>query len=577
MWFRDYGNRGITLLLLVTIWIIPHFTSATSKPAGKSTPQQRETIFQHRSPTRMTIEEAMQYERRLEDRADFSSTAEADRSFVSPSAKAVPGEIKNYPIPPGAIYCGETTWDLQYAGSPQRSIEHCLGYNALDGVRRYVHVTWTVLKTYDVGDSDRSVHQDWYDWTIAEWGERLNGYRDLWGGLPIIEVGERGGFAHVAINSEGNAINIHHSATEGGPNYSRVVRYSIPGYGIYTADRLTNLPGQENIWLRGAIGHDELTRATQEVYDIYHIGAHDSNPGSSDPADQCYWRYIALPSPGYWEGPVPMGQTMTVPSHVLAADGERVVFMWSQSRNYGEDRDNYDNDLGYWESTNAGADWIANGGFTQTDWDAGEGYNVTDYADADPHRVYNDISVMFDFDGRLHAIFTTPGYDDATGEVSVGPTVMYHWDEETPGSNENAVISGGTPGGFVGGQDIYHHIAAAALWGADDPDEANDGSSGAWNRYIAKMTLGIGDGSTACFDPDNNNSNYGYLYAFYTLFGGQAVEDKEDASASGYQNGNIYISMSQDNGFSWDAGRCYTTDDGTFGGTPTRSPNCDCP
>ncbi len=248
-------------------------------------------------------------------------------------------------------------------------------------------------------------------------------------------------------------------------------------------------------------------------------------------------------------------------------------------RDLGVGRNPYNNDFVYFESSTSGADWIAEGGRDEADLVAGLGFNTTDYVDSDPHRTYLDASMMFDWDGRLHVLYTTPGYDDASDTVSVGPTVMLHWDEGTPGSNENAVVSHdvSTAGGFVGGQDAYHSVCASAMWGAVDPDEANKGGSGAWNRYISKMTLGLGDGFTACTDENTGNSNLGYLYECYTLFGGTEQADKDDASASGYQNGNIYITMSNDNGYSWDAGRCLTTTTGLLGGTPTRTPGCDCP
>jgi hypothetical protein len=535
--------------------------AAVGERSAKSETQLQPTGFRHQFPTTMTIEEAMQYELRLEDRDEFSAEVEPDQNFTPHAAKAVPGAIKNYPIPPGSMYCGETTWDFQWYGSSQRSIEHGVDNSSYPTGKRFIHVTWTMLESYDLNDANRNVHYNCYDWSVPGWTV----CQHSWGGMPIIEDDERGGYSHLEVNSAGNAIVFHHSYVEGTTAYTSIARFSIPGYGIYTADQLPS--GQENIWPTGAIGDNGAGA------DVYHVGVQDSDPAVGDPAWQGYWRYITPDGP--WQGPVPMGRSM-VRGQVLAADGDRVIYAWPQARDYGVNRNYYNNDLAYWESTNAGADWIVEGGRDETDWAAGAGYNVTDYVDADPQRVFIDMSLMFDFDGRLHAIFTTPGYDDATGKVSVGPTVMQHWNEGTPGSNEQAVVSGGAPGGFVGGQDAYHSIAASAQWGAVDPDFANDGSAGQWNRYISKMTLGIGDGSTSCSDPSNGNTNYGYLYACYTLFGGMNVADRMDASEAGFQNGNIAISMSNDNGFSWAAPAILTTVEGALGGTPTRSPNCNC-
>ena len=99
------------------------------------------------------------------------------------------------------------------------------------------------------------------------------------------------------------------------------------------------------------------------------------------------------------------------------------------------------------------------------------------------------------------------------------------------------------------------------------------GSPGAWNRNISKMCLGFGDGSTLCGDPPE--SNLDYLYVTYTQFGSEDPLDKQDASAAGMQNGNIWLSISDDYGLTWAPQECLTTVDGTVGGTPTRSPGCD--
>lgn len=190
--------------------------------------------------------------------------------------------------------------------------------------------------------------------------------------------------------------------------------------------------------------------------------------------------------------------------------------------------------------TTGGEDWI-NAGGPPVSWENSGGYNCTDYVDSDPHRVYVDLSGGFDSEGRLHLIYNNPGYEDVEGEitVSVGPCELLHWHEGTPGSNERAVVSGGVPGGFVGGQDQYFHVVASAMYECV-------GSPGAWNRNISKMCLGFGDGSTLCGDP--LESNLDYLYVTYTQFGSEDPLDKQDTSAAGMQNGNLWLSMSDDYG-----------------------------
>jgi len=280
-----------------------------------------------------------------------------------------------------------------------------------------------------------------------------------------------------------------------------------------------------------------------------------------------YWRYVYDGFEYLWEGPVLIDSAMT-PSHLLLASGDRVIYAFGKPRNYGVNRNQYDNDLVYYESTIGGADWITNAG--PTEWESGGGFNCTDYIDIDPHRFYIDATGGFDSEGRLHLMYTNPFYSDT--EYLLGPCNLLHWDEGLPGLNANANISGGAPEGFVGGTEEHFHIVASAMWSVGDGMNAiDDHDPGRWNLSISKPTLAFGDGQTMC----DGESNLDYMYAVYTQFGSYDPLDIDDASANGYQNGNIWLSISNDMGFSWASPRCITTDDGTVGGTPTRTPDCD--
>jgi len=559
--------RKISAAILLTMFMFSLFSVPVFALDKKPDPRDRPVRFKHHAPTHMTIEEATEYERVVGDRSEFAETAESDAAFV-PGAPASQSVLQGPSGLFNGIFAGNTRWDAQRHGTCQRTIE--TGIDPATGIR-YAHITWMILKVEILGDPSRAVRYDCYDPVAGAWCVPT----DAWGGTPItVEAPdpERGGYTCLDVNSAGNAVVFHHSALEEAGNYPKVAEFQAPGMGMFMRFTLTNLPGEENIHLRGEVGHGD-----EEYGDIYHVGALDSRPGLGNSGDLAYWRFVYTGDAYVWEGPVPMDQART-PSQILVVDGERVIYAFSRPRPGSTDK--YDNDLVYYESTEAGADWIDNGG--PVPWGQQGGYNVTDYVHPDPHRCFVDLAGGFDSEGRLHLIYNNPGYDDEAGIISIGPCELLHWDEGMPGSNENAFTSPGPGNGYEGGSEVNFSTVARAMWGTVGQGDGNDGSSGAWNRYISKMCMGFGDGSTLCYSgTEDETPNWDFLYVTYTQFGSPDVLDKEDASAAGYQNGNIWLSMSNDKGISFAAGMCLTTVDefgnipGTVGGTPTRTPDCD--
>ncbi len=546
-------TRKISAVILLALFVFSLMAVPVFATSSKPDPNDRPVVFKHHFPTHMTISEAEEYEQNVDDRAQWAPALDSDDGGFVPGGEAIQS-VQEVTGRFCGIGAGNTNYDYQHNGHTQRMIQTL-------GSGNFVHCTWMVLKTEVITDPNRQINYNVYNWGSQSWN--LTGGDDF-GGISIIEAGERGGYTHIDVNSDGNAVVFHHSAVEGASNYSRIARFAIPGLGTFVADKLTSLAGQENIWPSGSIGH-----RTSDDKDVYHVGAQDSNPGPGDQAVQAYWRYADNGSGFVWEGPVPMDSSLTL-SHLVVSNGDRVIFIFAKPRTYvvGE-RSQYDNDLAYYESTDNGADWITNGG-PPVSWENGGGFNCTDYADADIHRHYLDATAGFDSNGELHIIYNPPGYDDAEGTISVGPNLLLHWAEgSTP--NANAVVSPGNDVGFAGGQDAYFNTVAAAMWGTPGMGDGNDGSAGAWNRYICKMTMAFGDGSTEC----NGEPNTDYVYCVYTQFGSEDPLDKEDASDAGYQNGNLWMSISNDEGFSWAGNKCITTTDCSVGGTPTRSPGCD--
>ena len=579
-------TRKISTAVLLTLFLFCLFTVPVTALDKKAEVGEQKVVFKHNFPTHMTIEEATEYEQLVGDKVAFSEAVGLEEAFL-PGSSALQSALVGPSGLFGGIFAGNTTYDYQHNGTCHRMIQ--TGRRG-DG-QIYVHVSWMVLKVDILADPSRQVNYNCYDWNKSGGPDWTLGVDD-YGGISIVtaEPPERGGYTHTDANKDGKAVVYHHSAVEGASSFGYCVRFAIPGMGTYVRDRLISLSGQENIWPSGDIGYDTTTvppLARHVDNEVIHVVAQDSGPGAGDPAVQAYWRYVYVDDPGefIWQGPASMDSSMTL-CHTVFANDTRVIVAFGKPREYAVGRNQYDNDLVYYESNLAGADWIVQGGpdyytydtvstepldidTTYVNWENGAGWNATDYKDADEHRFYIDMTGGFTSDGLLHLVYNNPGYDDEAGTISVGPTELLHWYETTAGSNAPAVVSPGPDAGF---NSANFHTVSRALWGADGTD-GNDGSSGAWNRYISKICLAFGDGSTEC--GTSLESNLDYLYMTYCQDGSLDALDKADASAAGMQNSNVWLSISNDKGYSWAANKCITTTDGSVGGTPTRTPGCD--
>jgi len=88
--------------------------------------------------------------------------------------------------------------------------------------------------------------------------------------------------------------------------------------------------------------------------------------------------------------------------------------------------------------------------------------------------------------------------------------------------------------------------------------------SGLFNLNLAKLTMGIGDGSTMC--QGGAESNQDYVYILYTQFGGTTPEEQADHSLNGYYNGELYLAASATGGNTWSV---------PVNLTNTKTPDCD--
>jgi hypothetical protein len=89
--------------------------------------------------------------------------------------------------------------------------------------------------------------------------------------------------------------------------------------------------------------------------------------------------------------------------------------------------------------------------------------------------------------------------------------------------------------------------------------------NGGADLNLAKMTIGIGDGSTLCSGAAGTEPNSDFLYVLYTQFGGTTPEEQGDSSLAGFMNGELYLTVSPNAGDNWSVPRNLTN---------TKSPDC---
>ncbi len=173
-----------------------------------------------------------------------------------------------------------------------------------------------------------------------------------------------------------------------------------------------------------------------------------------------------------------------------------------------------DMDVYYKLSTDQGASW-------------GDRICVSNYTEDSLWRAYTDLSAVYTDDGVFHVIWNARELRDANTYENYKCRLV-HWDAA---NTQTSIID-----------EARYDMKVGEI--TCDP--------GAWNLYIAKMSL---------------SSCEGNMYALYTKFG----DDNEpgalfDCSHAHMANGELYLAASDDGGATWDT---------AWNITKTRTPACD--
>lgn len=413
--------------------------------------------------------------------------------------------------PVGEVFLFGTSWyDIQHNGTCGRQLQV-----DSDG---YVHLVW--MNGLNTGASLRHIYYQLMDpmdqlvFTVPVLGIQ-------------IDQSPRAGYTVMELHSDNRAMPLFHQTSSTSANAHSALAFDyFPRVGAFQA---VELP-----WVYE--GHNDLEviwpRMDKDIDDRYHIVSTE-NPLSGiagDPQRIYYCRAAFDPTTYSLEFETPeqieIVYTMTISADVAASPvSNRVAVGWMHPCATEPDTTQYDNDVIVCIS-NDGETWDWTDTINVTQWIPPD-YNLlpdTLLANKDTLRAYTDMCLYFDYNDILHVFFSTQGYYPIDGTLAWGNGYIWHWDEI------NQVYSMVANGWFDNG--FY------------DP--------GAWNSYVQRPS--------AAADEETGDLYCMYQRYLQPLWPSTTnpfpyqVGDTTDFSAAGYPNGEIWMTKSNDGGYSWAEG-----------------------
>lgn len=432
---------------------------------------------------------------------------------------------------------GTTTYDQQQNTTMGRQIAH--------RGTGYLHVAWMHKGDDVLGGSARGTFTQAYDLSQCprESGEILSP-----GGIRA-DGGSRSGYVVIDVAPNGCGIPVAHENQIGALQSYTYFDLCLTGpYGLYTGDAALDVfghwdndgtgPGNSNIWPKVA-----MQDGTETV--VHLVATEFSSDAESSAQTTSYYRRVGGygANQGTWSSQQ-LIDTITNISTTITAEyqGDKVAICWSAPADnfYRDSTTEFDPfivnqatcDIWYAISTNQGADWFnaQESIGQQVDQGLGNGFlagvggNVTTYPlfdenHPDPDNMYvgyADLSCLITTDGNLHVVWNTFHWPtDST--IYRRNSAIFHWSEDNTTPSMVAKADWDT-GGFCFDQ--------------------------VWARDVAKMSI------SEC---DNK------LYTIYTQFGSADNPCDDNSGDSSLVNGYLYMTVSNDDGQSWDRPQKLTT------------------
>jgi len=441
------------------------------------------------------------------------------------------------------VQIGTTTLSFMHNGTQNRQVAH-------RGLT-WVHFDW--MYEYQFGfTTTRAVNYETYNLSTCVlennsggWGINVNkaGYCNIDVYTPTSAP------LPTAHEQDANAIyfsKVYYDFWSGGPAGLFSSDYPEDNWGWFLSNGTQGDTNNETIWPKIA-----YQNGTEEVI---HLVAAESGGANVDPQTCSYYRKLGgySASVSSWSDQLVVDTITTININVIASSiSDRVAVVWMPPCDYRRDQGfDYEfdgqwyNDVWVALSDNQGDEWvdlIGTGVSLAHDIDPGiggayvpgVGGNVTKFdslGEGEPYgnwQGYNEVEGIFDSNDKLHLLFMCNWVFDVDEAIyaRVHHAAIFHWTEDYIDTMYRPVV-----------------INQADTAGNTDNCEANS-----WGHDLLRVSLAECDGK---------------LYAVWTQFGSldENCTDMGLADDNGdrFQNGELYMAVSPDNGMNWDRGQNLT-------------------
>jgi len=431
-----------------------------------------------------------------------------DANNPSPTdAKTTPGE-----------QIGTTWYEYQHNTRVPRMIG-----TGKDGSNFRVHFSWMDLPTVVL--TGRGYAYNMYNATTGLY---------LTGGFQHIgESDDYAGYVCMDVQPSNAATVWGHYAPAGNINAAQGFYDFSPGLGFFSS-KVARVPdstqryaprdgGTEAIW--PSVAHQVYSGNT-----YMHVVGQESGAGDDTYSTIYYFRKTGNEHTGTWAYPPYVIDTIAVLSQTIAAHptSGKVVIGWTANLPDTFDADTASGDYCEFTCGTIGNQWN-NDVYWQISNDAGTTWqprkNITKYQrDVDTYRAFGDISLLIDSDGNAHIAWNARPWG-ADGSTWRWRARIFHYSEDLP----------------------YIRTAVNGEW------DIEKCQPGAWNTNVSKPSLTECDGKLYCIYSQHNDPPNGV-----TDDCAKWGSEDGDGAAEGGANTDLYVTISSDNGMTWDQPRNIT-------------------